>query len=199
MTAIQLLTRVITRIASLHRQLAESRNLKGRLVCSALHLGYCCPTVDDLQQTANSSCGFCDRVLMPLPQQDQGIENLGITRAILRVIEIVRLPGSSEVGEHCWKFDLIFRHKLNGTGTLWSCFIQPIPTCRSLKQIFILRDLPDLHADGGRICLKFDCLYVAIRMQLRPGVNSRNRAKIEARHYINKLLAANKHRFARSV
>ena len=77
-------------------------------------------------------------------------------------------------------------------GTLRSISIQPIPTRCRCEQIFMLHDLPDFHADGSGDFFEIRWLVCDDRNAVTAtGHEQPNQAKIEARHYIKELLAAN--------
>jgi IstB-like ATP binding protein len=42
-----------------------------------------------LHQAANSPCGFCDRIRIGLPQQDEGVKNLAVTRTVDCLVRII--------------------------------------------------------------------------------------------------------------
>ena len=77
--------------------------------------------------------------------------------------------------------------------TGWSSSSQPIPTGRRFEQIFMLRDLPNVHADGGGDLFEIRLLVCGHR-NAASGTESEqpNQAKLEARHYINELRPASK-------
>ena len=141
--------RVVARIAFPHCQLADLDNLNRRLLRATLQLGGCRKTVDDFRQAANSPCSFNDsgpHCARPATRghreardrQDRRLRQQDLLTPRLLSSRRAFLETSSSLSRI-----------LDGAIRVGRLLASRYQRAACFEQIFMLRDLPDVHADGS--------------------------------------------------
>ena len=108
---------------------------------------------DYLDQAANSSRSFHDRVCIGLADQDEGLKNLGIAIAVDCLVRIIDTQTLEQAA--CALRDLVqLLAPLRWGYAPWSLSIQPEPQGRRFELSFEIRDGPDRNADRSGDLLK---------------------------------------------
>jgi len=108
---------------------------------------------DYLDQAANSSRSFHDGVCIGLADQDKGLKNLRIAKAVDCLVRIIDTQTLEQAA--CALRDLVqLLAPLRWGYAPWSLSIQPEPQGRRFELSFEIRDGPDRNADRSGDLLK---------------------------------------------